>query len=113
MTTNYAGKRIWNATCRSWCTGHDGGDAEVVPGHNGPIWPEVLADGRPDVRHLGYSVSVYPRMNAEGVVYAAIDSEREPELTPGQAREVARQLLDAADWIEAHRDDPVRSSATA
>jgi hypothetical protein len=108
MTTNYAGKRIWNATCRSWCTGHDG---LGVDWHEGPSWATVLTDGSPPLpRELGYAVSVHTGQDEEGVVFAQIDAEDEPKLTPGQAREIAGQLLEAAEWIEHHRDAPLRSS---
>ena len=75
------------ATCPSWCeTNHHDWDVEPEA-HDGPYW--------------GCGVGVGTGASAPLSVF----TDDPQELTPNQAREVARRLYEAAAWVEDHRDD--------
>ena len=80
-------------TCPEWCTSKGfAGDGE--DGHSGPHWPTLRDD-----RH-GY-LSICADMNEKGQIIVSVDSTS-PDLTPEQALEAGRYLIEAGQWALAH-----------
>jgi len=119
MSTNYAealqalqrAEPVFNDACPIWCTGHKSDSDEQ--NHTGHHWLPVQSVGWSLNKRLGYEVSVSTGKSADGGVYVTIDAECGPDLTPEQAREVARQVLEASEWVEKHRNDPLHGSTPA
>jgi len=84
------------ATCPSWCeTRHAEWDIEPEA-HDGPRWSTVRGTDES-------SVDVATVQDIDGAVVVWLDVEGGSNLTPEQAREVCRDLLEAASWVEDHR----------
>lgn len=85
-------------TCPSWCTTNHLGDDEPIE-HDGPRWPAVEGVSGKSWANVGVCTD-----RGHGVV-VWLDADYGPNLTPHRARLVALQLLEAATWVEDHRDD--------
>jgi len=86
------------ATCPSWCETNHLGEDEAIE-HEGPRWPTVTGVSGKSWANVGICTD-----GEQGAV-VWLDADYGPNLTSHQAREVALQLLEAAAWVEDHRED--------
>ena len=76
--------------CPDWCEAV--GSLEDNSGHQGPTWPAIDTDDEHGEVWQGAQISA--GSETTGALRVYIDS-RDPRLTPEQAREVARHLIEA------------------
>jgi hypothetical protein len=86
----------------SWCESKSVDDGDT---HDGPSWPRVKT-----TNDNGYGVTISagwssPAVWAEGAGFNISIDQDGARLTPKQARKVARRLIEAAAWVEAHHED--------
>jgi len=85
--------RFKRGSCPSWCqTRHADWDVEPEA-HDGPRWSTVDTDD-------GGGFEIATVQNVDGDVLVWIDAEQRSMLTPAHARAAARELLEAAFWVE-------------
>ena len=85
-------------TCPSWCTTNHLGDDKPIE-HDGPRWPPVVGVSGKSWANVGICT------DREHGVIVQLDAEYGPNLTREGARDLAIYLLEAANWVEDHRDD--------
>lgn len=86
--------------CPEWCK-LQARHIDDEGGHSGPSWQEVPSmAGRFDHGHYNWA-SVSTGSTAEGAMAVYIQAEG-IEMTPEQALQLGRNLIEAAEWASAH-----------